>query len=86
MLCELRKYVRKNTPDPKTTPETTPKDTPKKYAENIRQKCRTNYAGLILEGQHEAPELAPTAREWQVEEQWKAFGRRLAEGEMARAP
>ena len=26
MLCELRKYVRKNTPDPKTTPETTPKD------------------------------------------------------------
>ena len=45
MLCELKKYVRKNTPDPKTTPETTPKDTPNKYAENIRRKCRTNYAG-----------------------------------------
>ena len=34
MLCKLRKYVRTNTPDPKTTPETTPKDAPKKYAEN----------------------------------------------------
>ena len=34
MLCELRKYVRKNTPGPKKTTETTPQDTPKTYAEN----------------------------------------------------
>ena len=40
MLCELRKYVRKNTPDPKTTPQKNQKiprkNTPKTYAEYAR--------------------------------------------------